>query len=81
MITVTRLNGSPVTLNAELIESVERMPDTVISLATGNRFVVKEPVDEIVAKVIEYRRKVNADKVPNPIAGFERAGSLGPPRT
>ena len=73
MIQVTRLNGSPLTVNAELIETIEACPDTVIALATGNRIVVKEPVQEVVAKVVEYRRKVNSERpVPNPIAGFER---------
>lgn len=73
MIGVTRLNGSSFTINAELIETVERTPDTVISLATGNRYVVKETVEEVVLKVVEYRRQVNAGRaVVNPIQGFER---------
>lgn len=73
MITVTRLNGSQFTINAELIETIERTPDTVLSLATGNRYIVKEPAEEIVARIIEYRRKVNSERpVPNPIQGFER---------
>lgn len=75
MISVTRLNGSPLTINAELIETVEKTPDTVISLATGNRYLVRETVDEVVAKVVEYRRKVNAERpVVNPIQGFQREG-------
>lgn len=75
MILLTRLNGHPVTLNAELIEALESAPNqTVVQLATNNRYVVREHVDEIVAKVIEYRRKVNSEgKVPNPIKGYERA--------
>ncbi len=73
MIKVTRLNGSPLTVNAALIGTVEACPDTVISLATGNRILCKEPVDEVIAKVVEYRKKVNSDRpVPNPIQGFER---------
>lgn len=73
MIKVTRLNGSPLTVNAELIETVEACPDTVVALATGNRLIVKETVDQVTALVIEYRKRVNADKpVPNPIQGFER---------
>ena len=73
MILVTRLNGTQITINAELIETVEKTPDTVISLATGNRYLLKETVDEVVAKVVEYRRKVNSERaVPNPIQGFER---------
>ncbi|MBI4386020.1 MAG: flagellar FlbD family protein [Elusimicrobia bacterium] len=73
MISVTRLNGTPLTLNAELIETVEKTPDTVVSLATGNRYVVRETVEEVVAKVVEYRRRVNAERsAVNPIQGFER---------
>lgn len=75
MIKLTRLNGHPVTLNAELIEALESAPNqSVVQLATNNRYVVRESVDEIIEKVIEYRRKVNSEgKVPNPIKGFERA--------
>lgn len=73
MIKVTRLNGQEITLNAELIEAVEACPNTVISLATNNRYLVKETVDEVVGKVIEYRKRVNAERpVPNPIQGFKR---------
>ncbi|MCX5789206.1 MAG: flagellar FlbD family protein [Elusimicrobia bacterium] len=73
MIQLTRLNGTSFRVNAELIETVEACPDTVLSLATGNRIVVREKVDEVVARVIEYRKKVNSEKpAPNPIAGFER---------
>ena len=72
MIHLTRLNGNPVTINAELIESLEACPNTVVSLATSNRYIVRETVDEVVEKVVEYRRKVNAEQVPNPIKGFKR---------
>ncbi len=60
-------------VNAELIESVEAAPDTVISLATGNRFIVKDPVDAVIAKVVEYKKKVYAErKCVNPLEGFEK---------
>ena len=73
MIKLEKLNGSLVVVNAELIESVEAAPDTVINLVTGNRFLVKDPVDQVVAKVVEYKKKVYAEKnVVNPIEGFER---------
>lgn len=62
MITLHKLNNAVVTLNAELIESIESAPDTVISLTTGNRYVVREKVDEVVGKILEYRRQVNADR-------------------
>ncbi len=73
MIKLTKLNGSPIMLNAELIETIEGSPDTVIALATGNRIIVKDTVDEVVAKVIEYRKKVNVESgTPNPIKGYKR---------
>jgi flagellar protein FlbD len=73
MISVRRLNGSQVTINAALIESVESAPDTVIVLATGNRFVVRETVEEVVAKVEAYQRRIRqGSSDPNPIAGFEK---------
>ncbi len=58
MISLKRLNGTEFTLNAELIEQIERTPDTVITLITGNNIVVRESVDDVVQKVVEYRHKV-----------------------
>ncbi len=73
MIQLTRLNGGPFVVNAELIETIEACPDTVLSLATGNRLLVRESVDEVVAKAIEYRKRVDGDRpIRNPIQGFER---------
>ena len=75
MIRLTRLNGSEFTINAELIETVDAAPDgAIISLATNNRYNVREPVDAVVEKVIEYRKKVAAEpRAVNPVAGFERS--------
>jgi flagellar protein FlbD len=73
MIILNKLNGSEVVVNAELIESIESAPDTVINLATGNRFIVKNSVQDVINKVIEYKKKVYADrKVVNPIEGYEK---------
>lgn len=58
MIRVTRLNGKEMVLNAELIETVEATPDTVISLTTGRRMLVKEDTEEIVRRVMAYRRAI-----------------------
>lgn len=55
MIRVTRLNGTETVINADLIESVEATPDTVICLTTGHRYVVSESVEEVVARVLAYR--------------------------
>ncbi|HRY30546.1 MAG TPA: flagellar FlbD family protein [Elusimicrobiota bacterium] len=73
MIKVHRLNGTEITVNAELIETVEATPDTGICLVTGNRFVVRESVDEVTEKIVDYRKKISAErKVVNPIEGFRR---------
>ena len=56
MITVTRLNGKPVVVNAELIRSVEENPDTTITLVNGDHMIVRERMAEIVQKTIEYGR-------------------------
>ena len=58
MIQLTRINHVPLTLNSDLIEHVETTPDTVISLTNGQKFVVLEPADEVVKKVIAFRREI-----------------------
>jgi len=73
MIKLEKLNGSQVVVNADLIESVEATPDTVINLATGNRYIVRTSVDDVIARVEAYKGRVMAaSKCVNPIAGFER---------
>jgi flagellar protein FlbD len=59
VIKLHRLNGTEFLLNADLIESVEAVPDTVISTYTNNRFVVKETMDEVRQLVIQYRQTIN----------------------
>ena len=58
MITLTRINGKDVVLNADLIEIVEKTPDTIISLSTGKKYIVKESIEDVVEKVLEYRRLI-----------------------
>lgn len=58
MISVTRLNDKPFVLNAELIRTVEANPDTVITLINGDHFVVKESMQEVVNRAIEYGRSL-----------------------
>ena len=53
MIHVTRLDGSDVVVNADLIATIERTPDTNIALVTGARLMVREPVEEVVEKVVQ----------------------------
>lgn len=60
MIKVTKINGEELVVNAELIETVKATPDTIIFLTTGRKVIVLNSVDEIVEKVIAYRRKTLA---------------------
>jgi flagellar protein FlbD len=64
MIKVTKLNGSELVVNADLIEFVESTPDTLISLTTGRKIMVLEPLDEVVQKAIGYRRSSRCYPVP-----------------
>lgn len=76
MIILHKLNGQEVVVNAELIETLEPGPQTLVHLATGNKLTVREGADEIVAKVVQYRKAVNSEGKPvNPIAGYERQKS------
>lgn len=58
MIAVTRLNGSPMWLNALLIETVEETPDTYVTLVTGKRFIVLEKSAEIMMLVKQYYTEI-----------------------
>ena len=58
MIQLTRLNNSKVIINSDLIKFVEESPDTVITLLNGEKILAQEPVNEIVKRVVEFRRQV-----------------------
>jgi len=60
MIYVTRLNHTPIVLNSDLIEQVEMTPDTVISLTSGQKIMVLESSDEVVERVMKFRRAIAA---------------------
>jgi flagellar protein FlbD len=64
MIRLTRLNHVPLVLNADLIEHMETTPDTVISMTSGQKFVVLESSDEVIRKVIEFRREISRSEFP-----------------
>lgn len=58
MIRLTRLNHQPLIVNCDLIEHMEMAPDTVISLTTGQKFMVRESSEEVVERVVEFRRRI-----------------------
>ena len=59
MIEVTRLDNSKIILNVEMIKSLQSAPDTVITLSNEVRMMVKEPVEELSRKIVEYQRFVH----------------------
>lgn len=56
MIKLTKLGGKEFMVNEELIETVNETPDTVILMNNGHTYIVMESIDEILAKIIEFRR-------------------------
>ena len=58
MITLTRLNGQRLVVNAELIKTVEETPDTTLTLLNGDRLLVRESMAEIVRRAVDYARQV-----------------------
>ena len=58
MITLTRLNGQAFVINAEKIRYVESTPDTVVCCDTGEKLMVKETLNEVTRRAIEYARLI-----------------------
>jgi flagellar protein FlbD len=63
LIVLTLLNGACVYVNSNLIETFERTPDTVLTLTTGKKLIVKESPEEVIERVVEFAAKVS-DSVP-----------------
>ncbi|MCA0384179.1 MAG: flagellar FlbD family protein [Firmicutes bacterium] len=59
MIKVTRLNGEPIYLNANLIEFIEATPDTMITLTTGKKVIIKENIEYVIERIVEYQLKIS----------------------
>lgn len=59
MVILTKLNGQSFTINDDLIETLEQTPDTVIVMTTGNKYVVKESPEEIIDKIVEFKRRIH----------------------
>jgi flagellar protein FlbD len=68
MIKLTRLNGQELIINAEMIERLEAKPDTIITLNSGEQYIVRDPVDDIIAKITRYKQEINSPK-PEPTTG------------
>ena len=57
MVPITRLNGTVLVVNAEMIEFLEATPDTIITLTDGRKVIAKESVEDVIEKVVEYKRR------------------------
>ncbi len=57
MIELTRLNNEKIVVNADLVEFLERTPDTLVTTSTGKKLMVKETIDEVIEKVIAYHQR------------------------
>lgn len=58
MINLTRMNNTVITVNDDLIETMEETPDTVITLTTGKKLVVNESIETIVSLIKEYKKEL-----------------------
>ena len=70
MIELTRLNGTPMVLNSDLIKTAEASPDTMLTLINGEKLIVREECAEVMERVIAYRARLLA-------AGAKRLPSYG----
>lgn len=64
MIKLTRLNNSEILVNSELIEHIEMTTDTVVALTNGSSFVVKENPEEILERIVHFKRRVYSGLMP-----------------
>jgi len=58
MIQLTRLNNQPLMVNSDLIKYVERAPDTVLTLVSGEKLIVRESPEEVLGKIVEFRKSI-----------------------
>lgn len=75
MIQLTRLNNQPLVVNSDLVKFVEQAPDTVITLVTGEKIVVRESVPQILERIVQFRRAVLNGIFP----GWDNRVALAPP--
>lgn len=58
LIKLTGLNNRPIVINAEQIEKLEAVPESLITLVNGNKYLVTDSIDEIIDKVIQYKNRI-----------------------
>jgi flagellar protein FlbD len=62
VISLRRLNNQVIMVNADLIESLEATPDTVVTLTSGNKLLVRDSMEEIQTKIIDFKRRIYGPK-------------------
>lgn len=73
MIKLSRINGSPFFLNAELIEQIESTPDTVITLVNGKTIMVAESLKRVLGRIMRYRQRLRpVAKVSKKMSGKDK---------
>lgn len=60
MIELTRLNGNPMVVNSDLVKTAEASPDTMLTLITGEKLIVRETCEEVIELVLAYRSRLLA---------------------
>lgn len=76
MIHLTRLNQVPLVINSDLIEHIEMTPDTVVVLTSGEKYLVLEPADEVIERVIQFRRKIFTTQQLSNVSGSRNSEML-----
>jgi len=71
MIQLTRLNSKPIIINCDLIELIDEMPDTIITLTTGRKILVEEPSSLVVERIIAFRGRCQSAPRPECAATTE----------
>ena len=61
MIKVTRLNDSVLMVNVDRIQSLQAIPETVITFTNNDKIMVKEPLEEVSQRIVEYQRTINSN--------------------
>jgi flagellar protein FlbD len=61
MIKVTRLNDSTLIINVDMIQSLQAIPETVITFTNNDKIMVKEPLEEVSQRIVDYQRTINSN--------------------
>jgi flagellar protein FlbD len=63
MIELHRLDDTKILINSDLIESVEEIPDTVITLTNGNKYIVREKIAQILGEIVKFKQRIQVKQI------------------